>query len=302
MNSLPLYRQENNKQQTFVAHLEMNYIEYKFTIHPNSPWTEILLAKLSESDFESFEETDEGLNAYVKTGFEDEEFVKTQLEGIHGAQISYERNEIKQQNWNAVWESGFKPILIDNQCYIRAEFHEPRPEIEYEIVIQPKMSFGTGHHQTTRMMLEYVLETVVSGKSVLDMGCGTSVLGILAKKRGATTVEGIDIDNWATENSLENAKRNQVEIVVKLGDASLLGRHKYDIILANINKNILMADIPEYIKCLNFANGELILSGLMEFDFDDINTLCTDLGLELASRKQEDEWIAMKYKTKAFQN
>lgn len=273
----------------------MNYIQYKFSVYPKEPWTEILIAELAESAFESFEETLDDMNAYVKADLDDEEFVKETLKNLSEADITYLRYEIEPQNWNAIWESNFKPILVDDQCYIRAEFHEPKPGIKYDIVIQPKMSFGTGHHQTTKMMIEYELETDFNGKSVLDMGCGTSILGILAMKRGAAKVEGIDIDDWAVENSIENAKRNGVEIDVKLGDVALLKDKKFDIILANINKNILMTDVSEYEKSLNFAGGELILSGLMEFDFEDIKIRCEETGLKFESSKQINEWIAMKF-------
>lgn len=273
----------------------MNYIQYKFSVYPKEPWTEILIAELAESAFESFEETLDDMNAYVKADLDDEEFVKETLKNLSEADITYLRYEIEPQNWNAIWESNFKPILVDDLCYIRAEFHEPKPGIKYDIVIQPKMSFGTGHHQTTKMMIEYELETDFNGKSVLDMGCGTSILGILAMKKGAAQVEGIDIDDWAVENSIENAKRNGVEIDVKLGDVALLKDKKFDIILANINKNILMTDVSEYEKSLNFAGGELILSGLMEFDFEDIKIRCEETGLKFESSKQINEWIAMKF-------
>jgi len=273
----------------------MNYIQYKFSVYPKEPWTEILIAELAESAFESFEETLDDLNAYVKAELDDEDFVKETLKNLTEADITYLKYDIEPQNWNAIWESNFKPILVDDQCYIRAEFHDPKPDIRYEIVIQPKMSFGTGHHQTTKMMIQYELETDFDGKSVLDMGCGTSILGILAMKKGAAKVEAIDIDDWAVENSIENAKRNGVQIDVKMGDVSLLKNKKFDIILANINKNILMADIPEYVKSLNFAGGELILSGLMEFDYEDIKMKCEESGLKFESSKQINEWIAMKF-------
>ncbi|MGB3452644.1 MAG: 50S ribosomal protein L11 methyltransferase [Moheibacter sp.] len=273
----------------------MNYIQYKFSVYPKEPWTEILIAELAESAFESFEETPDDMNAYVKADQDDEAFVKETLKNLSEADITYLRYEIEPQNWNAIWESNFKPILVDDQCYIRAEFHEPKPGIRYDIVIQPKMSFGTGHHQTTKMMIEYELETDFNGKSVLDMGCGTSILGIIAMKSGAAKVEGIDIDDWAVENSIENAKRNGVEIDVKLGDVALLKDKKFDIILANINKNILMTDVPEYVKSLNFAGGELILSGLMEFDYEDIKTRCEESELKFESSKQMNDWIAMKF-------
>ena len=273
----------------------MNYIEYKFNITPLEPWRDIFMALLSEAEFESFEETENGLNAYVKQNLDDENEVLEKIKSLQNTEIQFERTEIEQQNWNEVWESGFKPIIVNDQCYIRAEFHENRPEIPYEIIIQPKMSFGTGHHETTHLMVEYILELDLDGKDVLDMGCGTSILAILAKKRGAKYAEAIDIDDWATENSVENAQRNNVEINVKLGDASILGDRKFDIIIANIQRNILMEDIPKYTKVLNFAGSELILSGLMEADFEDIKSKCEENGLEFVSKKQRNEWIALRF-------
>lgn len=272
----------------------MNYIQYKFSVYPKEPWTEILIAALAESEFESFEENDDDMNAYIRADEDNEEFVKEVLRNLSEPRITYLRYELEQQNWNQIWESNFKPILVDDKCYIRAEFHSPKPEIPYEIIIQPKMSFGTGHHETTRLMVRYIVESEFNGKRVLDMGCGTSVLGILAMKRGAKSVEGIDIDDWAVENSAENAKRNAVEIDVKQGDARMLTGKTYDTILANINKNILMADMPAYENCLE-AGGELLLSGLMESDFEDIKTRCEGLGFEFISAKQENDWIAMKF-------
>lgn len=272
----------------------MNYIEYRFSISPLEPWREILVALLSECEFDSFVETENGVNAYVKAELENESEIKEQIDSITEATIDFFRTEIEQQNWNEEWESNFHPIIVNDQCYIRAEFHEPKPEIPYEIVIQPKMSFGTGHHETTHLMVEYILETEFTGKDTLDMGCGTSILGILAKKRGAGYTEGIDIDEWSIENSAENAERNHVEMTVRLGDAEILGNRNFDIILANIQRNILMEDIPKYIKVLNFA-GELILSGLMVPDFEDIKSKCEENGLTFVSRKQRNDWIALKF-------
>ncbi len=272
----------------------MNYIEYKFTISPLEPWREIFLALLSECGFESFTDEDKGLNAYVRKTDEDEQCILNRINVLHDAKITFERNEIEQQNWNAEWESNFHPILVNNQCYIRAEFHESKPEIPYEIIIQPKMSFGTGHHETTHLMVEYILETDFEGKDVLDMGCGTSILAILAKMKGASYVEAIDIDEWSVENSTENAERNGVELTVQLGDASLLGDRNFDVILANIQRNILLEDIPKYIQALNLT-GELILSGLMEHDFEDIKSKCEENGLIFVSKKQRNEWIALKF-------
>ena len=272
----------------------MNYIEYRFSISPVEPWREILMALLAEVEFESFVDTENGMDAYVKADLEDEKSILEQIQSISEAKIEFERKEIEQENWNAQWESNFQPIMVKDQCYIRAEFHEPKPEIPFEIIIQPKMSFGTGHHETTHLMVEFILETDFTGKDTLDMGCGTSILAILAKMKGAAYTEGIDIDEWSVENSIENAARNQVEMTVKLGDAEILGDRNFDVIMANIQRNILMDDIPKYIKVLNFG-GELLLSGLMEHDFEDIKKKCEENGLNFVSKKQRNEWIALKF-------
>lgn len=273
----------------------MNYIEYRFTISPLEPWREILMALLAEGDFESFSDFENGLNAYVLSNLDDQDFVQEVLSQITEPKIEYTRTEIQQKNWNEEWESNFHPIFVNEQCYIRSEFHEPKPEFPYEIIIQPKMSFGTGHHETTHMMVEYILEMDMTDKDVLDMGCGTSILAILAKMKNAAYVEGIDIDEWSVENSIENAERNQVEITVKQGDVSLLGNRKFDVILANINKNILMTDIPAYVKDLKGTGSELVLSGLMEYDKNDIKTRCEENGLKFVSMKQRNDWIALKF-------
>ena len=214
----------------------MNYIEYQFTISPLEPWREILLATLADGEFESFSDTENGMNAYVQKELDNESWLKEELQNFSIPSIQYARTEIEQKNWNEEWESNFHPIFVNDQCYIRSEFHEPKPEFPYEIVIQPKMSFGTGHHATTHLMVEYILEKDFTELDVLDMGCGTSILAILAKMKHANYVEGIDIDEWSVENSIENAERNNVELTVKLGDVSLLGNRKFDVILANINK------------------------------------------------------------------
>lgn len=273
----------------------MNYIEYQFDIQPKEPFGEILTAFLADLEFESFVETDNGISAYVRTDLDDESGVQQIIDDLKDVTIRYTKKEIIQQNWNEEWESNFHPILVADQCYIRAEFHESKPEIPYEVIIQPKMAFGTGHHETTHLMVEYILETEFEGKDVLDMGCGTSILGILAKMKGANYVEAIDFDQWAVDNSIENAERNKVELNIKLGDSSSLDEKAFDIILANINKNVLMRDIPNYVKNLNFAEGELILSGLMTQDFDDIKSLCESLGLKFVNKKQRNEWIALKF-------
>lgn len=273
----------------------MNYIQYQFTLEPLEPWREILIAKLAECNFESFEEVENGLLAYVRKDQEDKNSIEEQLLLSEEVVIQVETQEIETINWNQIWESNFHPILVNDECYIRAEFHDSKPEIPYEIIIQPKMSFGTGHHETTHLMVQYILETDCEGKSILDMGCGTSILGILTKKKGAKSVDAIDIDEWSVENSVENAIRNQVKIHVELGDANKLHDKSYDIILANINKNILISDISMYAKCLKFAGNQLIISGLLDSDFEDIEQVCLENGLKFESKKQKNEWIALKF-------
>lgn len=272
-----------------------NYIEYKFQVTETEPWNEIIIANISDLPFESFLENENGFDAYIPATDENEAEIKEVLDTLDYIEFSYTRTEIEQQNWNATWEENFTPILVNDQCLIRAEFHETIENIPYEIIIQPKMSFGTGHHSTTHLMVEYILETEFEGKDILDMGCGTSILAILGMKKNANYAECIDIDEWAVENSIENGKRNGVSLDAKMGDNSLLGTKTFDIILANINKNILMAQIPSYIEVLN-EGGDLFLSGLMEQDYDDIHAFCIERGLTFVSVKQRNEWIALHFK------
>lgn len=271
-----------------------NYNEYQFTVSPTKPWTEIVIALISSLPFESFVENETGFTAYIPSDQDNEEDVKALLEDLENVEIHYTRQEIEQQNWNAEWEKNFQPIIVNNQCIIRADFHEPYQDIPYEIVITPKMSFGTGHHATTHLMVEYILENDFAKKDLLDMGCGTSILAILAMKKGANYAECIDIDEWAVENSIENAKKNNVHLDAKMGDVSLLGNKSFDVVLANINKNILMKDNPWYTKVLN-KNGDLFLSGLLDVDFDDMVTKCNENGLKFVSKKQRNEWIALHF-------
>lgn len=272
-----------------------NYIEYKFTVQEPEPFNEIIIALISELPFESFLENETGFDAYIPATDENIDEVKAVLDDMEGFDFSYTRQEIEQQNWNATWEENFTPILVNDECLIRAEFHETIENIPYEIIIQPKMSFGTGHHSTTYLMVEYILEMDCQGKDLLDMGCGTSILAILALKKGANYAECIDIDEWAVENSIENGKRNGVSLDAKMGDNSLLGTKNFDLILANINKNILIAQIPSYVKTMN-TGADLLLSGLMEQDFDDILAVCKENNLEFISKKQRNEWIAIHLK------
>ncbi|MCK0204253.1 50S ribosomal protein L11 methyltransferase [Ornithobacterium rhinotracheale] len=272
----------------------MNYIEYNFNIVPPQPFSEILIALLSQAEFESFEETATGLKAYILKDYDDEEFVKDQVAELDTAEIVYERTEIEPVNWNKEWESNFSPININDACYILAEFHEPHPDAPYEIVIQPKMSFGTGHHETTHLMVEYLLNLDLDQQSVLDMGTGTGILAILSKMRGAKSCLGIDIDEWSYENAVENAERNNVEVSFIKGGAESIPDEKFDLVLANINKNILKADMPFYINALK-PNAQLILSGLLDIDEQEMIQFVEGFGLNFVDKKERNEWIALRF-------
>ena len=275
----------NNKQM-------QNYTEFNFKIQPLEPWNEILMAELIEIGFDSFTEELEGILAYIPTDLVNEENFKTlEIFNNENVKISYTFQEMPNINWNEEWEKNFSPINVEDKVLIRAEFHEPNPAME-EIIIQPKMSFGTGHHPTTHLMIQQMLEMDFTDKKVLDMGCGTSVLAIYAKMKGAKDVLAIDIDEWSIENSKENAERNNVELRIELGTAENLGKEKFDIILANINRNILISDIPTYVKDMN-QGSELLLSGLCFFDVADILEVCTEQGLKLKNKQQREEWCSL---------
>lgn len=271
------------------------YIEYNFKVSPLQPASDILIAELGEVGFESFVETEEGVLAYVQK----QEWSEQSLDSITiftnpDFKIEYVSKEIEQENWNATWERNFNPIEVGEQCVVRAPFHE-KPEVRYDIVIEPKMSFGTGHHETTHMMLQFILEHDFEGKSVLDMGSGTGVLAILAAMRGAEKVDAIDIDNWCYHNALENVERNEVgQVKVFEGDVRLLGDKSYDIILANINRNILLSDIPSYVAHLN-SNGILFVSGFYEDDIFAISEICSGCGLIFEKNIKRNDWVAVKY-------
>ena len=209
--------------------------------------------------------------------------------------ITYSKKEIEQVNWNAAWEKNFHPIEVDQKCVVRAPFHS-KANVDYEIVIEPKMSFGTGHHETTYMMLQYMLETDFQGKTVLDMGCGTAVLAILAEFRGASKIDAIDIDSWCYKNSLENIERNNCKnIKTFLGDVSLLENKKYQIIIANINRNILLKDMESY--CFSLENeGQLFLSGFYNEDLNLIIATCTKFNLTFVDKIERNNWVAAKFK------
>jgi ribosomal protein L11 methyltransferase len=271
------------------------YIGYEFKVSPLQPAVEILIAELGYAGFESFVENQDGVTAYIQK----EEWHTDVLDNIQVLdsdefQITFEFNDIEQTNWNAEWEKNFKPIVVDNQVTVRAPFHD-KPETAYDLVIEPKMSFGTGHHETTHMMIQHILKNDFKDKSVLDMGCGTGVLAILAEKVGANKIDAIDIDNWCYINSLENVERNDCnKISVYEGDVKLLDEKNYDIIIANINRNILLADISKYAKSLN-KNGYLFLSGFYEDDISIIEAECAKNSLHLNDKIIRNNWASLMF-------
>ena len=275
----------------------MDYIEFSATIKPLEVGRDILIAELSEIGFESFVETEIGIAAYIQSSFFNLDDIK-KLRIITNAEfdIDYSTKTIKDQNWNETWEKSFNPINVENRCYIRANFHKKLAEIEFDIIIDPKMSFGTGHHETTYLMIKRLLALQVTNKKVLDMGCGTGVLAILAQQKNAQYVEAIDIDEWAYHNTIENIRNNSCEhIVVKQGGAELLETTNFDVILANINRNILLKDMSKYVKVLS-NNGDLLLSGFFTADKNLVLTEATKLGLALAYCEEKKDWLMLHLK------
>jgi len=271
----------------------MNYTGYIFTITPLQPATEILIAELGALGFDSFEETSTGLNAYIQT----KDCYENILDNVFALSspefdITFTSSEIEQVNWNAEWEKNFEPIQVDNKVSVIAPFHE-KSGLEYEIVIEPKMSFGTGHHETTHLMLKHLLELDLANKSVLDMGTGTGILAIFAEMKGAQPIDAIDIDEWCFINTEENVEKNNCKhITAYQGDASLLQTQKYDVIIANINRNILLNDMDVYNNCLN-DGGKLLLSGFYTQDIPFLEERTKDLGLTIQKTYTRNNWIGL---------
>ena len=283
------------KQIFYKNFMDNIYIEYNFTISPKEPATEILIAELGNVGFESFVETENGVTAYIQKA----DYTPTILEAIYILNseefaITHTLKEVAQTNWNAEWEKNFTPIQVDNSVSIRAPFHE-NPHLQYDIVIEPKMSFGTGHHETTHMMVQHLLNLDLKGKKTLDMGCGTGILAIFAEMKGANPIDAIDIDNWCYENSIENvASNNCSNIHVFEGDSSLLKEKEYDVIIANINRNILLDDMSVYNNSLK-ENGVLLLSGFYKEDIEVIDKEVSKFGLKLENFLERNNWVALKY-------
>jgi ribosomal protein L11 methyltransferase len=272
----------------------MDYIQYTFTVTPPEPGSDILIALLADLGFESFSTTDTGLEAYIQEEFDNEEDLKTI--SFDDFSFSFVRTVIPKTNWNEEWEKNFSPVYVDDLVCIRAHFHPKSENAKHDIIITPKMSFGTGHHDTTWLVSKTMFELDFKDKTVLDMGCGTGILAILAKQLGANKITGIDIDDWSIENSVENAGINDAsEIGFKRGDATLLPEETFDVILANINKNVLKKDLPSYFKSLK-KNGSLLLSGFFTADVEELKQLATELDFSFEKSYNKNEWAVIKLK------
>ena len=272
----------------------MNYIELKVEVTPTELGRDIVIAELAEIGFESFVEFDNGVDAYIQEPL----FNENELKGLisfnhHEFKVTYQLKKIEDQNWNEVWEQNFEPINVDNVCYVRAPFHEKPSSFKYDIIIEPKMSFGTGHHETTHLMIQELLDMDLKDKSVLDMGCGTGVLAILTELKGASRVLAIDIDDWAFENTVENLSRNKcTKTKVLKGGAECIDGYDFDVIIANINRNILLQDMRNYVKSLN-RKSHLLLSGFFSSDAAVLLDETSKNGLKLHHTISKNDWTLL---------
>ena len=279
----------------------MKYLEFIFRTSPcTETANDILAAVLGDAGFESFVEQENGIAAYVQKDLYDEATLKATLEEfpLPGTKIEYSFAEAEDKDWNGEWEKNFfQPIVIGDRCVIHSTFHHDVPQAEYDIVINPQMAFGTGHHETTSLIIAELLESDLEGKSLLDMGCGTSILAILARMRGAAPCTAIDIDEWCVRNSLENIELNHVDnISVFQGDASSLeGEGPFDVIIANINRNILLNDMKQYVRCMK-PGAELFMSGFYVEDIPMIRTEAERNGLHFVHHREKNRWTAVKFK------
>lgn len=266
------------------------------TVSPTDLGRDLLISELADIGFEGFLETDEGVDAYIEEAELDINEAEEVFARIRTAEfeVSYTSSVAEDKNWNEEWEKNFDPVEIKDLCRIRAPFHQSKSGFKEEIIIMPKMSFGTGHHATTSMMAEYLMTTKVEGP-LLDMGSGTAVLAILARKLGVEDIDAIDIDDWAFENAPENcALNNMDDIIILQGDASLLGNKQYNTVLANINRNVLLEDIPVYASILN-QNGQLFVSGFYTEDLNMIRDVAQKAGLIFNGNLTKDNWVSARF-------
>ena len=273
----------------------MNYITVRFYYQPLQPWTDILVAYLSEIKFEGFIENNLGMNAYIKENHFNDEVIQTICNSLD-CSINYQSQRLEQENWNAKWESSFEPIIIDRFCGIRAHFHEPL-NVQHELIITPKMSFGTGHHYTTSGMIKALKNVDLTNQKVLDMGCGTGVLAILAEKMGSKHIVAIDIDEWAYRNAIENCQQNNCRYIqIKKGGRDQI-EGLFNIILANINRNILIDDLSRYSLHLE-KNGTILLSGFYESDLGLIKDEANAHSLTYESHFSQQDWVVARFTKK----
>ena len=275
----------------------MNYIEVEFSLEPLLPAREVLIYELAELEYESFVNTAKGIKAYIqKVDFDEDAFEDLHTWKMGGLNFTYRVREIEQINWNKKWEEEFNPVLFGEHCLIRAPFHAPAEGKIMDVIIAPKMSFGTGHHPTTYLMVDQLFQLSLEGKDVLDMGCGTAILAIIAKKRGAQRVWGIDIEDFAYENAVENVKLNDTEdIIVYKGGVGQIENESFHVILANINRNVLMEDMDAYVRALK-QGGRLYLSGFYTTDIDILSHQAIKLGLVFEEKKEREGWALLSFK------
>ena len=276
----------------------MDYIELSINFEPREPWADIAVAILADLPFDSFVDTETGILAYIPAN----SFNKDEVENLFKNNFSneevlysYQDRFIEQENWNAKWESDFEPVHVGEELSILAPFHDKLLAKKRIIEIMPKMSFGTGHHQTTRLMCSFLLEESVQGKKVLDMGTGTGILAILAEQLGAYSILAVDIEDWSVENTVENAERNAcIKIEGRCGDIDSVQENEFDIILANINRNILMRHLSYYSDKLK-PKGILFLSGFFNSDAEDLKQAAAKVGFSFMDQKSEENWCALKF-------
>ncbi|HAH22586.1 MAG TPA: 50S ribosomal protein L11 methyltransferase [Prolixibacteraceae bacterium] len=274
----------------------MNYTKISFKLTPDSEENrEILVAVLSDLAFESFDETEDQVEGFVPGESFNMDEMNEILSPLHFS-VETQHEMIPDQNWNEVWEKNyFKPLLIGGRCLVRAPFHTEYEPAEFELVIEPKMAFGTGNHETTTLMAEQILEMDLTGKTILDMGCGTGILGMLASLKGAKSVMAIDIDTWSFESSVENARLNNItNLEAKLGDASLLGSDTFEVIFANIHKNVIINDLPSYEMVLE-PGGQLYLSGFYTQDMPEVKKKAESLGLQDKGFHEKNNWVVYSF-------
>jgi len=281
----------------------MNTVELRCKIHADRSErqniADILVAQLSELGYQSFMDTPEGLKAYIpEEAFDIDALNELAIFPLYPGKIEWQHTIIQDKNWNAEWEKNFQPVVVDNKCLIRAPFHTNQGNYPYEVVIEPKMSFGTGHHPTTYLMIRWLLEMDPSAMEVLDMGTGTGILAILAAKRGAKQIWAVDNNDWAYQNAQENVQINHTgNIRVLQGTVNSLHSAHFNMILANINLTILQQDIPDYARRLN-ENGILLISGIYDQDMKKITTLTEKHHLHYLGHKEKNRWVALAFRKK----